>query len=61
MLAMVIVPLVIAAKDHLSIVDGFKLITLYHFSLNIAVQGLDVSVLLRGSHLGKLLVHALLF
>jgi hypothetical protein len=31
MLAMVVVPLVIMAKDHLGVVDGFKLIALYHF------------------------------
>ena len=55
-LPMVVVPLIITVEDHLGMIDGFKFKPFYYFTLNIAVQGFDIGILLRSGHMGKLLV-----
>jgi hypothetical protein len=37
MLTMVVIPIIVADEDHLGMIDGFKLISLYHFSLDICI------------------------
>jgi hypothetical protein len=56
MLEMVVIPIIVADEDHLGMVDGFKLMPF--LSLDFAAQRFNVGILLRGSHMDKLLINA---
>jgi hypothetical protein len=58
MLVMIVIPIIVADENYLCMVDGFKLIPFNHFSLDIALQGFDVGIFIRGNHIGKLLINA---
>jgi hypothetical protein len=55
---MIIIPVVVAVKNHLSMVNGFKFKTFYYFTLNIAVKRFYVGIFLWCSYMGKFLVNA---
>jgi hypothetical protein len=58
MLSMIVKPVVLAVKNHLSMGNEFKFKTLSDVTLNIAMKRIYVGIFFWGGHMGKFLVNA---